>query len=212
MRMAAKRIYRPKTEAKENETIKIVAVIAFIVIIFALLASIYASHFSKTSRCLKPVAEESVLAIAANGGYNVAPSNSVTYNTYTVPIYMDKGVEAMPSIESIETSMLEYAESKSHCDDNIRVRIEDGKVRFGKLFRHSSVNVDFLDIYSKAKALFDSQKNANAISLAELARMAKQGDYVLHINANNNTILYFMTFSKEKVKETPLVYCFGIRR
>jgi len=209
--MSAKRIYKPRNQSETIKIVKIAAIIALIIIFFSIFAVVYAEHFSKTSKCLKAAANDAVLKIAANGGY-LAVSDGIKYNSYDIPLYLKQGVESMPSIEQAESAMLEYAKANSQCEGEINIRVTDDEVQFGRFFRHASVNVDFPELYEKAKALFDSQKSAEAISLAELARMAKQGDYVLHINANNDTILYFMTFTKEQVNCVPLVYSFGIRR
>ena len=209
--MSAKRVYKPRNESKAIEIVKIAAVISFVIVFFSISAAIYAEHFSKTAKCMNTAANDAVLKIAANGGF-LEVSDGIAYNSYNVPLYLNKGVESMPSIEQVESAMLDYAKANSQCEGEIKIRVTDDEVQFGRFFRHASVNVDFPETYEKAKALFDSQKNTEAISLAELARMAKQGDYVLHINANNDTILYFMTFTKEQVNCVPLVYSFGIRR
>ena len=210
-RMSTKRIYKPKNQSEAIKIVKIAAIAALVIVFFSFLAVIYAEHFSKTANCLRNVADDAVLKIAANGGY-LTVEDAANYNSYTVPLYMKQGVESMPSMEQVESAMLEYAKVNSQCEGEIRIRVTEDEVQFGKFFGHAGVNVNFPEYYGKAKALFDSQKSADAISLAELARMAKQGDYVLHINANNDTILYFMTFTKEQVNCVPLVYSFGIRR
>ncbi|MFH1066120.1 MAG: hypothetical protein V1734_06445 [Nanoarchaeota archaeon] len=209
--MSAKRIYKPKNQSETIKIVKIITIAAAVIILFSLLAVIYAEHFSKTSKCLRTAADDAVLKIAANGGF-LEVSDGIKYNSYDVPLYMKQGVESMPSMEEVESAMLEYVKANSRCEGEIRIKVTDDEVQFGRFFRHAGVNVNLPESYEKAKVLFDSQKSADAISLAELARMAKQGDYVLHINANNDTILYFMTFTKEHVNCVPLVYSFGIRR
>ena len=74
----------------------------------------------------------------------------------------------MPSIEQVESAMLDYAKANSQCEGEIKIRVTDDEVQFGRFFRHASVNVDFPETYEKAKALFDSQKTQKQYHLQSL--------------------------------------------
>ena len=208
-----KRYFRANKEARNIRIVKAVSIVALLALFFSLLAYLYIDRFSSSSACLKPLSEEAVLKITANGGYSSLPTDAVAYNSYIVPLYMKEGAEFMPSLEDVQASLLSYVREKNKlCDDDIKVRFGRHDVKIGRAFEHAVVPVALEEDYDKAVQLYEAQKNISAISLAELARLAKQGNYVLHINANNNTILYFMTFTNEVVDGKPLVFAFGIKK
>lgn len=210
--MAAKRVYRPRNEQKAFSIAKTAVLALGILLFFSLLAYYYVNDFSSTARCVKSASQNAVMDIAARGGHE-SDKNCVKYGAYSVPLYKEGINEDIPSLEDIKKAIAsEVMQQKPECGDDIDARFAGDNVKVGRMFSHTTVDVDMGGIYEKAMLLYQTQKIATSISLAELARMAKQGDYVLHINANNSTILYFMTFTKEKVNENPLVYSFGIRK
>ncbi|MDD4878700.1 MAG: hypothetical protein PHO02_06750 [Candidatus Nanoarchaeia archaeon] len=210
--MAAKRIYKPRSELKALSILKLSALALGVILFFSLLAYFYVNDFSPTARCVKTASQNAVMDIAARGGFDSA-GNCINYGIYSVPLYKEGANENIPSLEDIKTAIaLKVMQQAPECGDDIEARIAGDNVKVGKMLSHATVDVDMKGIYEKAISLYQSQKSAASISLAELARMAKQGDYVLHINANNSTILYFMTFTKEQVNENPVVYSFGIRK
>ncbi|MDI6737354.1 MAG: hypothetical protein QME12_02440 [Nanoarchaeota archaeon] len=210
--MPAKRVYRPRSEIKACSIAKTAALALGVILFFSLLAYYYVNDFSSTARCVKAASQNAVLDVAARGGFE-SDKGYVTYGLYSVPLYREGANEHIPSMEDIKKAIAsQVMRQKPECGEGIDVRIAGDNVKVGRMLSHATVDVDMQGIYDKAMLLYQSQKSATSISLAELARMAKQGDYVLHINANNSTILYFLTFTKEEVNENPVVYSFGIRK
>ncbi len=208
----AKKFYRTRGELKKTFIIKIAACALLLLLFFSLLVAYYASHLTDKAKCLKEPAQEAVLKVAANGGY-LSPASFISYHSYSVPFYKGSGIETVPSMEDVKEGILQYVEENApDCGDDIEVRIKGGDVKVGSVFSHATVDVDMEEIYDEAVRLYAKQKDASVISLAELARMAKDGDYIMQINANNDTILYLLSFTKEQIAEIPVVYSFGIRR
>lgn len=210
--MAAKRVFKPKSELRALSIAKVSALALGVALFFSLLAYYYVNDFSSTARCVKAASQSAVMDVAARGGFE-SDSGYIQYGMYSVPLYREGANENIPSLEDIKKAIASNVmQQKPECGNGIETRIAGNNIKIGRMLSHATVDVDMGSIYDKAMILYQSQKSAASISLAELARMAKQGDYVLHINANNNTILYFMTFTKEQVNENPLVYSFGIRK
>ncbi|MBU2637575.1 MAG: hypothetical protein KJ955_01235 [Nanoarchaeota archaeon] len=207
-----KRFYRPKDELKKLLVIKIAVCIVMLIIFFSLLVAYYASHLTDKANCLRGPARDAVLTVCANGGY-LSPASFVGYHSYSVPFYKDKDVENVPSMEDVKKGILQYLkENAPECGDDIEVRIKGDDVKVGSAFSHTTIDVDMKEIYDEAVKLYTKQKDTSVISLAELARMAKEGDYIMQINANNDTILYLLSFTEEEIGGIPVVYSFGIRR
>lgn len=207
-----KRFYRAKDEIRKTLLIKIAVCAVLLVVFFSLLVAYSISSLTETARCLKQPASQAVLKVAANGGY-AYPESFVGYNAYSVPLYRDKDVEAVPSMDNIKAAILLYVkESAPYCSQDIKVRVDSRNVKVGRIFSHAVVDVDMEEVYDEAIRLYEKQKHASVISLAELARMAKNGDYIMQINANNDTVLYLLSFTGEGIGDAPLVYSFGIRR
>lgn len=208
----AKMFYRPKSELKKILIIKIAACALLLVLFFSLLVAYYAGHLTDKAKCLKQPAKDAVMAVAANGGY-LSPPSFDRYHSYSVPFYKEGDAEAIPSMDDIKAGILDYLKTNApECGDDVEVRIKGDDVKIGSPFSHTTIDVDMNGIYDEAVKLYSKQKNTSVISLAELARMAKEGDYIMQINANNNTVLYLLSFSKEDIDDVPVVFSFGIRR
>lgn len=71
--------------------------------------------------------------------------------------------------------------------------------------------VAFKGIFDKAIELYNDQKAKNVISLADLARLAKSKDYLLHFDFKEGAVVYVLTFNDVTVKKQPVVYTFAIK-
>jgi len=75
----------------------------------------------------------------------------------------------------------------------------------------ASVKANIPETFEKTVALYKRQKDFKVVSLIDLARLAKEKDYILHFDVKDDAMLYILTFNKTIIKEQPLVYTFGIK-
>ena len=167
MKCQQKEYTESRNESKAIEIVKIAAVIALLIVFFSISAAIYAEHFSKTAKCMNTAANDAVLKIAANGGF-LEVSDGIAYNSYNVPLYLKQGVESMPSIEQVESAMLDYAKANSQCEGEIKIRVTDDEVQFGRFFRHASVKVDFRKPMKRQKHCLIRKKTQKQYRLQSL--------------------------------------------
>ena len=67
--------------------------------------------------------------------------------------------------------------------------------------------------YENAMELYNQQKAVKVLSLIDLARLAKQKNFILHFDmADKDAMVYLLTFNNTIIKRQPLVYTFGIIR
>lgn len=192
--------------------------------------------------CLESVTEDAVLRIIAKGGYS-KPKKSVEYNYYNVPIYFDKGKETVPAMQDIANEIAFAARDNIVSCANFNavnlpvkaLKRPEAAVSIGKkavaveldwplqvVSGEDSVTIsefsaevkaDIFYPYEHAIELYNKQKVIKVLSLIDLARLAKQRDFILHFDmAGNDAMVYLLTFNKTIIKREPLVYTFGIIR
>lgn len=192
--------------------------------------------------CLQSAAEDAVLKVVARGGYNV-PKNSVQYDSYTVPIYFNKGKETVPSMQNIAQEIAIAIKNDVPSCANFKaagmpvkalkrpeVTITAGKkiINIGMEWPltvgtdaesatisefSTEIAADIENPYTYALGLYNQQKAIKVLSLIDLARLAKQNNFILHFDmADNDAMVYLLTFNKTIIRREPLVYTFAIIR
>ncbi len=193
------------------------------------------------SDCIGSTVEDAILKVFARGGYN-SPKNAVDYEYYTIPVYFDKGKETVPTAEMIEKEIERAVEGniKSCADFNsldfpvTSLKQPNAEVSFGKKIAEASLEwqlrigtdeesavvsefsgetgADLLTPYEHALDLYNRQKAIKVLSLIDLARLAKQKEYILHFDMADDAMVYLLTFNTTIIKGQPLVYTFAIRQ
>lgn len=192
--------------------------------------------------CLQSSAENAVLKVVAKGGYN-APRNSVEYDYYTVPIYFNKGKETVPSMQNIASEIALAIKNEVPSCANFKaagmpvkaVKRPEVSISVGKKIItvdmewpltvgneqesatisefSASIPADIESPYEYTMALYNQQKAIKVLSLIDLARLAKQNNFILHFDmADNDAMVYLLTFNRTIIQRQPLVYTFGIIR
>lgn len=191
------------------------------------------------SNCLGYVAGDAVLKIASQGGYYEPPS-PVYYDMYSIPVYYDKGKEKVPGLDDIEEGIAAYinanmarctgdfpglrftAEALDEPDSSVAIGNEislelDWPVRIGNEEKatvsdfSARLAISLKSPYEKAISLYDEQKGISLISLSDLAKLAKDREYILHFDFEEEAVLYILTFNDILIKKQPLVYTFAVR-
>lgn len=194
------------------------------------------------SDCIGSTVENAILKVIGSGGYN-QPKNAVDYEYYTIPVYFDKGKETVPTLESIQTEIEKALVSniqscanfntfsfpvkaleKPKADVVIGKRLAEAslewKIQVGDETESATISefsgqtkANIADPYAYAIELYNKQKVIKVLSLIDLARLAKQKNYILHFDmAENNTMVYLLTFNTTIINKQPLVYTFAIRQ
>jgi len=160
--------------------------------------------------CVKSVVEDSVLEIAKQGGSSYG--NTIRYNGYDVVLYADGDIESVPSIDDIQRAINELANERvAECGDKkVDVRIIGQNVLVSATSQ-ILLGIDIAGCYEKAYKLYENQKR-DVVSLVDLARMAKEGGYVLDVHISNDSVIYILSFNDMFVKGKQLTYAFGIRK
>lgn len=191
--------------------------------------------------CIGSTVDNAILKVFAQGGYN-SPANTVEYEYYNIPVYSDKGKETYPSVSDIEKEIEKALESSIKSCANFNslkfpvtsLSQPDAKVSIGKKIADASLewqlrvgteedsavvsefsgetNADLLTPYEDAMELYNRQKAIKVLSLIDLARLAKQKDYILHFDTAGDAMVYLLTFNTTKINKQPLVYTFAIRQ
>jgi len=192
--------------------------------------------------CLESVSEDAILRIIAKGGYN-APKNFVTYDYYTVPLYFNKGKETVPGMQDVANEIAFAVKSDvAQCANfnavklpvkalkrpeatviiskalvtidlewPLQVGAEEESATISEF--SAKVKADVFFPYENAMELYNQQKAIKVLSLIDLARLAKQKNFVLHFDmADKDAMVYLLTFNRTIIKRQPLVYTFGIIR
>jgi|GEM_PF-5487043 len=193
------------------------------------------------SDCVSSTVEDAILKVFARGGYN-SPKNAIEYEYYTIPLYFDKGKETIPTIDMIEKEIEKAVEGNINSCANFNalkfpvtaLKQPTADVTFGKKIAEASLEwqlkigteeesavvsefsgetrADLLTPYEHAIDLYNKQKNIKVLSLIDLARLAKQKDYVLHFDMVGDAMVYLLTFNTTIINKQPLVYTFAIRQ
>ena len=191
--------------------------------------------------CVKSVAEDGVLKIMARGGYN-EPKKAVQYDYYTIPVYFDKGKESVQTIAGIEKELALYVQnnvpvcanvgtlgfpvkslSKPAADVSIGSKAVsvavDWQLQVGGEQESATIRDFSADVkagltspYEYAIELYNKQKAIKVLSLIDLARLAKQKDFILHFDMQDDAMVYLLTFNRTLINKQPLVYTFAIRQ
>lgn len=192
--------------------------------------------------CLQSAAEDAVLSVVAKGGYN-APKSSVQYDYYNVPIYFNKGKETVPSMQNIASEIALAIKNNVPSCANFKaagmpvkaVKRPEVTITAGKKLItidmewpltvgteaesatisefSTEIKADIENPYEYAMALYNQQKAIKVLSLIDLARLAKQNNFILHFDmADKDAMVYLLTFNKTIIQRQPLVYTFGIIR
>jgi hypothetical protein len=192
--------------------------------------------------CLESTTEDAILRIVAKGGYN-APKNFVTYDYYTVPIYFDKGKETVPGMQDVANEIAFAVKSDvAQCANFNAVSLPvkalkrpEATVTISKAVVtidlewplqvgtetesatisefSAKVKTDIYFPYENAMELYNQQKAIKVLSLIDLARLAKQKNFILHFDmADKDAMVYLLTFNRTIIQRQPLVYTFGIIR
>lgn len=193
------------------------------------------------SDCIGSTVENAILKVFARGGYN-SPKNAVEYEYYTIPVYFDKGKETVPSVDEIEKEVEKAVEGNIRSCANFNalkfpvtsLKQPNADVSFGRRIAEASLEwqlrigaeeesavvsefsgetrADLLTPYEHAIDLYNRQKAIKVLSLIDLARLAKQKDYILHFDMADDAMVYLLTFNTTIIKGQPLVYTFAIRQ
>ncbi|MDI6737358.1 MAG: hypothetical protein QME12_02460 [Nanoarchaeota archaeon] len=192
--------------------------------------------------CLQSAAEDAILKIYSKGGYN-APKKTVSYDYYTIPVYFDKGKEAVPAMQDIANEIAfaikanvpscanfnaagisAKALKRPEVDVSIGkklisismdwpIQVEAGEASATVSEFSTEVKADIFFPYENAMELYNQQKAIKVLSLIDLARLAKQNNFILHFDmAGNDAMVYLLTFNRTIIQRQPLVYTFGIIR
>lgn len=195
---------------------------------------------SFVAKCIKPIAEEALLKIASQGGYyETAFMGYDTYRVPLYYTPEKESVPAMPVIESAVSDYLSSEAEKcalgfSQFGFDVRqLKKPLAEVSIGKKIVSVEVNwpleiasngetekitsfstefeSGFDSAYTSAIELYESQKEKSLISLAELARLSTQKDYVLYFDFVQDYVLYIITFDNLMIQDKPIVYTFAIK-
>jgi len=188
--------------------------------------------------CLNYVGEEAVLKVAAQGGLFYV-SRPIAYESYNVPIYYNKGIEKVPEISDLEKSISEYINANIQaCAGNFQslkftaspLRPPDASVVLGESINFdldwpvrigdeeqatvseysAEADINLRDAYQQAIGLYGEQKEKQLLSLTDLAKLAREKDYLLHFDFRDDAIVFILTFNEIKAGNSPIVYAFAI--
>jgi hypothetical protein len=194
---------------------------------------------SLVQHCLESVAEDAVLKVASQGGYYEV-SNPIHYNLYSIPVYYNKGQESVPTLEDVQGAIAAYVSANiMSCTGDFpslhfpaeplrqaRATVSIGKevgieldwpIRVGGEEQvtvsdfSAGLEADLTGAYGKAMELYEEQKDVRVMSLIDLAELAKDRDYVLHFDFDEEAVLYLLIFDETIIRDQPLVYTFAVR-
>lgn len=193
--------------------------------------------------CLQSAAQDAILKIYAKGGYSTPKKSvSYDYYTVpiyfdkgkeTVPTMQNIASNIAFAVQSAVPSCANFnaagmkarALKRPEVDVSIGKKVinfdmewpiqvtgaEDATATVSQF--STEVKADIFFPYENAMELYNQQKAIKVLSLIDLARLAKQKNFILHFDmADNDAMVYLLTFNRTIIQRQPLVYTFGIIR